>query len=419
MKDLFEEIFIAMRMNKMRTALTGFAIAWGIFMLVVLLACGNGIKHAMEMNFSSMNQNTVRIYPGWRDLPYRGMKKNTRVKFTTAEVEFLRQALPEAEAITMNDGLWGTTLGYGTTQSEVSLFAIEPELTKVNKLNLTGGRFVNHLDMKERRKVIVLHQTTASKLFPTGTEPIGQFVNVTYDSITIPFQVIGLYDALGMERYQSAYVPFTTEQTIFCPEGRINTVDILINGIKDEEGAEAFAEKVRLLLSRRLIFDPADHGAIWIHNRIDQYMQTQNVMSGISMFVWIIGFGMLIAGVVGVGNIMLITVKERTREIGIRKALGATPRSVLSLVLMEALCITTLFGYIGMLTGIGVSELLCRIFPEGAYDPQSPSMFVNPSVDVVTVLLATLVLIVAGLLAGYFPARRAVSIKPIEAMNAK
>ena len=419
MKDLFEEIFMAMRMNKMRTALTGFAIAWGIFMLVVLLACSNGVKNAMQLNFSSMSQNTVRVYGGWRSLPYKGMKKNTWVGLRYGDVEFLRAALPEAEVVTPNDGLWGASVGMGSTQYQVTLYAVKPDFSTLSSIEILSGRFINELDMRDRRKVTVLHRQTAAKIFPAGTDPVGKFVNVTYDSITIPFQVVGLYDMAGMDRYQTAYVPFSTEQTIYRPSGEINAIDILINNIKDEEGAEAFAEKVRGLLSRRLIFDPADQGAIWIHNRIDQYMQTQNVMGGITTFVWIIGFGMLIAGVVGVSNIMLITVKERTREIGIRKAIGATPGSILGLVLMESLCITAMFGYIGMLLGIGVSELLCRIFPEAAYDPSSPSMFVNPSVDIGTVVAATLVLVVAGLLAGYFPARKAVMIKPIEAMNAK
>jgi putative ABC transport system permease protein len=248
---------------------------------------------------------------------------------------------------------------------------------------------------------------------------LGKFVDIQSGELSIPFKIVGIYEILGGERYEVIYMPFDTEQLIFKPGGNINIIDLLLENVDSKDESMVFEEDLRQTLSQHLMFDPADHSAVWIYNRIDQYMETQNIVGGITMFVWIIGIGMLIAGVVGVSNIMLITVKERTHEIGIRKAIGATPGSILGLILLESLCITSMFGYIGMLLGIGVSEALCKIFPAESYNPESPSMFLNPSVDIATVVSATMVLIAAGLLAGYFPARKAVIIRPIEAISAK
>ena len=272
--------------------------------------------------------------------------------------------------------------------------------------------------MREQRKVVVINENTAKNLFLNGESALGKYVQIN----KILFQVVGIYtDMGGGGRNPSVYIPLNTAMAVFIPGKNYRNISFELKDINSEEESEAFTTVLREKLGKKQQFDPQDQNAIWIWDRLSNYLQTQGIFNGIALFVWIIAIGTLIAGVVGISNIMLITVKERTREFGIRKALGATPGSILRMILLESIIITAVFGYIGMVFGIGLTELINmgmeNMSGGAAANSETPTIFKNPTVDLSVVFMATGLLIVAGLIAGYIPAKKAVSIKPIEALR--
>lgn len=416
MLDIFEEIFAALKMNRMRTFLTGFAIAWGIFMLVALLAVGNGFSNAMFANFNYMSQNTVSLYSGRTSMPYGGMQKGRQIRFSMADCEWMREHLEGCVSLVPIFNLWSGSIAYGTLQFDANVTGVNEVYRDLRALEMKCGRFVNVMDMHERRKVVVIDENTARKLFGMEELALGKMVRLTNG---VMFQVVGVTEVEYTDSRPSVFIPLSTANVIYNPSGYVYDVSYLLEGVETLEESKVYEERLRQQLADYYGYDPSDRSAIWIANRIESYEQTKMIFGGISMFIWVIGIGTLIAGIVGVSNIMLITVKERTREFGIRKALGATPNSILGLVVLESLTITLMFGYIGMMMGIGLSELLCVFFPEGGGSSMQLTFLANPTVDLGIVFSATMVLVVAGVFAGYMPARKAVMIKPIEAMNAK
>ena len=280
-----------------------------------------------------------------------------------------------------------------------------------------SGRFINEIDLNERRKVIILHNRTAEVLFDkTRTEPIGQYVNVN----GISFQVVGLYTDDATSADNNGLIPFSTLQTIYGKGDKLHNFIFSTKGLDNEQVNEVFEEDFRKVMASNHRFDSSDRSAIWLWNRFTQYLQSQGAMGILRTAIWVIGIFTLLSGIVGVSNIMLITVKERTREFGIRKALGAKPRSILFLIIVESVVITTFFGYIGMVAGIGVTEWVDASFGNQTMDNGmwSSTVFHDPTVDLKIAIQATLTLIIAGTLAGFFPARKAVRIRPIEALRA-
>ena len=407
-----------MKRNKLRTALTGFAVAWGIFMLIVLLGAGNGLIHAFEQSSSERALNVIRVYPGWTQLPYDGLKEGRFVELDNRDLTETERLFPDEVIETggqVNQG--GITISYGAEYISNTLIGVSPAHIKIEAVKLISGRFVNEIDINERRKVIVLHKNSAETLFKQlHTDPVGQFINVGAFS----FQVVGIYGDMGDQGQRGAYVPFSTLQTIYNKGNKLNYLLFTTRGLNDEESNLDFEGRYRRVLAGIHRFDPDDTGAVWIGNRMRQYIQSQKAMGILTTAIWVIGIFTLLSGIVGVSNIMLITVKERTHEFGIRKALGAKPRSILWLVISESIVITTLFGYIGMVAGIGITELMDSYFGAQTMDAGmfQQTMFTDPTVDLHIALQATVTLIVAGTLAGFFPARKATHILPIEALNA-
>ena len=416
MFDIFEEIFAALKMNRMRTFLTGFAIAWGIFMLVALLAVGNGFSNAMFSNFRYMSQNSVSLYAGRTSMPYGGRQKGRTIRFSMADCEWMRTHLEGCKSLSPIFNLWNGSIAYGTLQFDANITGVNEVYRDLRVLEVKYGRFVNAMDMHERRKAVVIDENTAQKLFGVAELAVGKMVRLTNG---VNFQVVGVTEAEYQDSRPSVFISLATANVIYNPSGWVYDVSYELEGVETLEESEAYDKRLRKQLADYYGYDPADQNAIWISNRVEGYEKSKMIFGGISMFIWVIGIGTLIAGIVGVSNIMLITVKERTREFGIRKALGATPNSILGLVVLESLVITLMFGYIGMMMGIGLSELLCVFFPGGGGSSMQPTFMSNPTVDLGIVVSATMVLVVAGVLAGYMPARNAVKIKPIEAMNAK
>ena len=418
MFDIWQEIYSTIKRNKMRTLLTGFAVAWGIFMLIVLLGAGNGLIHAFEKSASERAMNSIKIFPGWTTKAYDGLKEGRNIQLDNKDLKatatnFTDNVISTGATVRQNN----VNVSFGSEYVNLTLFGVFPDYTAVETVKSAGGRFVNDIDIRERRKTIVLHKKSAEILFgKTKTEPIGQFVNAG----GVAFQVVGLYEDQGDKDSNEAYMPFSTLQTIYNKGDKLNNIIFTTKNMDTEVANKAFEKRYRRQLASNHRFDPSDDSAIWIWNRFTQYLQQQTATSILRTAIWVIGLFKLLSGIVGVSNIMLITVKERTREFGIRKALGAKPSSILWLIIIESVAITTMFGYIGMVAGIGATEWMNASFGTQTMDNGmgSATVFLNPTVDISIAIQATLTLIVAGTLAGFFPARKAVSIRPIEALRA-
>ena len=406
------EIWGTVKKNKLRTFLTGFAVSWGIFLLIILVSVGNGVRNGIASNFSSMSQNIVQVYPGRTSMTYKGMPKGRPIRFTAKDLERLRNEFPEIMLITPRAPASGV-FSYGNQSGQFSAIGVTSDYTKINlSARLTKGRFINELDEMERRKSVVIPVRMEEVLFG-DEDPIGKFINMG----DIVMQVVGVYKQ-GNNDSPPVLGPFSTIQAIFSGDLYIRQINFAARGLNTTEKNEAFERRLRASFARHHQFDAEDRSALYVWNQAAEYITMNGIMNGMILFLWIVGLASLMAGVVGVGNIMLITVKERTREFGIRKALGATPNSIITLVILESLMIMIVFGYIGMLLGIGLTELLNMAMESGGGVSEGPTMFRDPTVNTSIALIATLVMAIAGVIAGYIPARNATKITPVEAMRA-
>lgn len=415
--DIFAEVSTSMSRNKLRIALTGFSIAWDIFMLIILLGAGNGLLNGMMSNFGSSARNVVRLWPGYTTLPYQGLPKWRRIQLDINDIEYLRHRFPKNIGQAMPQITVSTRVSYKKDYTSCQLQGFYPDCLGMLDCRITAGRNINEIDIRERRKVCLLNANTVRILFQNGENPLGRWVNL----YSVPFLVVGIYqDNNPRSNDHTVYAPITTTAAIFKPDGYYSHLRLLVQNLETTEENEAFTEELRAALGNHKGFDKNDRNAVWIWNAYENYVQTMSIFRGLRIFIWIIGLATLIAGIVGISNIMLITVKEHTREFGIRKALGASPRSIVGLVLLESVGITLLFGYIGMLCGIGITQLAKNIteMAGGNGGGNGGTIFLNPTVDMNIILAANGIMILAGIIAGYIPARRAVNIKPVEALAA-
>jgi putative ABC transport system permease protein len=417
--DLWQEIFNTIRTNKLRTFLTGFSVAWGIFMLIILLSAGNGLKNGVASNFAGRATNTVEVWGGRISIPHKGLPMGRRIRLDNKDFEMVTTRVPNADNVGAD--LWkGGTVTFRNDFTSCQARGVYPSMQVINDIDVQpGGRFINAVDMRERRKVALINERLKTVLFKQEN-PIGQYVKI----FGAMFQVVGVYDlnnSWGNDN--TVYVPFSTAQQLFNRGYGVNSVSFTVDGLNTREANEEFNAELRKNFAELHRFDANDLRAVGIHNQMENYLQTMAIFNGISLFLWIIGVGTLTAGVVGVSNIMLITVRERTKEFGIRKALGAPPSSILRLILLESVLITGLFGYIGMALGVGASEVISMALEASAASnvggAENMAILKNPTVDINVALLATLVLMVAGVIAGYFPARKAIRITAVEAMRAE
>ncbi len=412
--NTLEEIIASLKHNKLRTVLTGLSVSWGIFILIVLLGAGNGLKNGVTSNFSDRATNTVQMWSRTSSMPYKGLKSGRSLNFGERQINDIDKDLVAADKETgvIEKQLTVTNASeYGT----YSIKGVNPDYSTIYnlKFDANAGRFINNLDLKSSNKVVIIDKKIEDVLFK-GTTALGKYVKIG----SVMFKVVGVNSKKERWGDGSAYIPFTTAQYIFNPNQKFYQIAMTVKGLETNESNEEFNEKLKSTMSQSLKFDPNDTQALWINNSQRNYIETMQIFAGITLFVSIIGIFTLIAGIVGVSNIMLVSVKERTREIGIRKALGAPPASILRSVIIEAILITTIFGYIGMMVGVGLTEFVNYIMMQSAAAaPEGPSIFKNPTVELSYVLISTGILIVSGVIAGYMPARRAVRIKPIEAMR--
>lgn len=420
--DNLREIWSTIQKNKLRTFLTGFSVSWGIFMLIVLLGAGNGLHNGVMYNFRNMSMNKVYVWNGYTNKPWKGLPSNRLITFKETDFDAIKRFHPEIDlcsaTISHTD-----TLYVNDEYITGSLDGVYPDHAIINYVNInTGnGRFVNDLDMEGKRKVIVLSPRMAEVLF-RDQSPVGQYVKAG----NIMYQVIGVYNDDDKSNNAPAYIPFTTARTLYNKGYGLGSFTFTINGVISEEDNKAFEERFRATMSRLHRFDPEDKNAIGMWNTANNFRMMNNITNGIIFFIWIVGIGTLMAGLVGVSNIMLITVRERTREFGIRKAIGAKPSSILKLVIAESVLVTAVFGYLGMIGGIGLTELInygmemASAGQSGGGNPgEDMTIFRNPTVSLGISLAATALIIIAGVLAGYFPALKAVKINAIEAMRSE
>ena len=414
--NTIQEIFASLKHNKLRTVLTGLSVSWGIFILIVLLGAGNGLKNGVTSNFSERATNSVELWSGTSSLPYKGLKTGRTLQFAEKQLSDIKEDMKEVTGETgvMNKQL---TITYQSEFGSYDVKGVNPNYSTIFNLKFeaNGGRFINELDLKYNNKVIVIDKKIEEVLFK-GKPGLGKYVRVG----DIMFRVIGINSKKQRYGNGEAYIPFTTGQYIYNPDQKFYKIAMSIQGLNTNESNDAFNDKLKNTISQSLSFDPNDTQALYLRNSQRDYIETMKIFAGITLFVSIIGIFTLIAGIVGVSNIMLVSVKERTREIGIRKAIGAPPANILRSIILESIIITTVFGYIGMVFGIGLTELINFIMVQSAAQNPSDtgmSIFKDPTVQLSYVFISTAILIIAGVIAGYMPARRAVRIKPIEAMR--
>ena len=417
MHDIITEIWQTARRNKLRTTLTGFAVAWGIFMIIVLLGAGNGLINAtMKMNGDFLT-NSMEVDGGWTSMPYKGLKEGRDIQLNVKDLEATRTEFTEnIDEVGANYFTSGTA-SYGENYMNIRIAGVHPVHTKIVKEHMLCGRFINDIDLKDRRKVIVLGDNQAKELEPKDYKTLlGKYIKVG----DISFKVVGIYKSRG-EGNGRAYSSYTAIKSIYGADTpSLGSIEFTFKGLTSEDANEAFEKDYRRRLNGMHQIHPEDDRAIWIWNNYAQSQQMEKGIDIIHTFLWVIGLFTLLSGIVGVSNIMLITVKERTHEFGIRKAIGAKPWSILRLIIVESVIITTLFGYVGMLCGVLANEYMDATLGHEVTDlgVEKLTLFVNPTVGLDVCIEATLVMVIAGTIAGLIPAYKASRIRPIEALRA-
>jgi putative ABC transport system permease protein len=403
--DRWQEILEVIRTNKLRSALTGMAVAWGIFMLVILLGAGTGLQNGVAYMFRDDAVNSIWVWPGVTEESYQGLSPGRRITFHNEDYDDIK-ALDSVDHISgrFNPGR-SLIVSYGDESASFDIRAVHPDHLLLEKTLIDEGRYIDDLDIKENRKVAVIGTEVAKQLLK-GQQGIGEYISIA----GIPHRIIGVFrDDGGENELRKIYIPLSTAQLTFSGGTRIDQLLFTV-GDASQEASKQIEDETKRMLASRYKFSVEDKGALRVRNGLEDYERIMGIIHGINIFVWLIGIGTIVAGVVGVSNIMLISVKERTKEIGIRKALGATPWSIVSQIILESLLITGVSGYFGLMAGIGLLEATKTILPPTDY-------FRQPEVDLRVALSAIAVLIISGALAGFFPARQAAKVNPVVALR--
>lgn len=411
-RDNWQEIFATIRKNKLRTFLTMLGVFWGIFMLVIMLGSGNGLRNGILKEFAGTATNSFFVWAQQTTKAYKGMKPNRSFNYTIADAEALKQ-LPELDVVSPlnqlggHEGASNVVRGLKTAACEIQ--ANYPNISCISDIKMSEGRFMNDLDIKEKRKICVIGPRVAELLFKTDEKVIGEYIRIN----GVYFRVVGVTKQTsggneGRQQAQRINIPFSTFQNAFNYGDVVGWFAIKS---KDNIPAEQSEEKVIAMLKERHKIAPEDTKAIGHWNMAVEFNKLSGLFTGIEILVWIVGIGTLLAGVIGISNIMLIVVKERTKEIGVKRALGAVPFQIISQIMLEAVFLTSISGYFGLVIGIGLLEGL------NAAIGDSGEMFTNPTVDLSVALKALTVLILSGAFAGLIPASKAVAIKPVEALR--
>ncbi len=402
--DQWQEIFSTIRKNKLRTFLTGFSVAWGIFMLVILLGSGNGLAKGVMYNFSDA-KNSIWMGGGQTSKAYKGLNAGRRIQLTNKDLELVSDRFKDIDNLSARYGIWGNNvISYKSNYGDFQIQAIHPGHQVTEAIELLEGRLLNKLDIKEYRKVAVIGRAVREQLFKDDN-PVGKYIQVR----GIPFQVIGVFDDIHEGETTRLYIPISLAQKTFVTKNQIGALTFTAGDATVDESSQMI-EEIKMMLARKYNFDPEDTRALWDWNALKDYQQMQALFKGINLFVLIIGIFTIIAGIVGVSNIMLIVVKERTKEIGIRKAIGARPASIIWLILQESILITAIAGYLGLVAGVALLEVITNMMP-------ATDFFRNPGVNFKVAISATVMIVIAGAIAGFIPARKAANIQPVVALH--
>ena len=404
MLDLIREIGQTLRNNKLRTALTGISVAWGIFMLIILLGAARGVTNYFDESMGSNPTNVISIWGGRTSKPYKGYKDGRWIELKEGDAAAIVNDNP-GHVSRVSPFASADTAKIKTSRDAISGFeAVFPDAIRTKKLTMKYGRFINDLDISEARRVMVLADNQATLLFGNDADALGK----TVSSMGLAWTVVGIYS----HRWnRSTYAPYTTYKAVTGNNDYAYQLDATVEGLTDEASGDAVEEAIRASLAAQHNFAPDDANAIWTWNRFNDYLRGQRGNNILRLAVWIIGLLTLLTGIVGVSNIMFVSVRERTHEIGIRRAIGAKPRSIVLQVITESIAVTGLFGYIGVFLGIVVLQFIHHFVGD------STEGFRNPTVDLSMALQVTVALIVAGAIAGLFPAIKATKVKPVEALR--
>lgn len=419
MRELIKEIWSTSKRNKLRTSLTGFAVAWGIFMLIFLLGAGNGLINAQLQQSTRFLANSMRVFPGETSKAYKGLKEGRSITLNDKDILISNKTYGQyVDDVGGRLEQYNVNINYGDNYvASQSLVGVAPTHPKIDKTELIAGRFINEIDMKEQRKNVVLSRSQAKELCKDYRSLVGKNVKIS----NLNFQVVGIYKDDESRNNTEAFIAYSTIKTIYAKGDDAGSLEFTIKNLKTREDNQQFEKNYRASINNNHQAAPDDERTIWLWNR---YMDNIQMNQGIAIMqtaLWIVGLFTLLSGIVGVSNIMLITVKERTREFGVRKAIGAKPWSILKLIITESIIITSFFGYIGMVCGVAANEIMDATIGHTTVDTGlfKAAMFVNPTVGIGTCIGATITIVIAGTIAGLIPAIKAARIRPIEALRAE
>lgn len=417
--SLLSEVWSTSKRNKLRTSLTGFAVAWGIFMLIFLLGAGNGLINAQLQQSTRFLANSMRVFPGETSKAYKGLKEGRSITLNDKDILISNKTYGQyVDDVGGRLEQYNVNINYGDNYvASQSLVGVAPTHPKIDKTELIAGRFINEIDMKEQRKNVVLSRSQAKELCKDYRSLVGKNVKIS----NLNFQVVGIYKDDESRNNTEAFIAYSTIKTIYAKGDDAGSLEFTIKNLKTREDNKQFEKNYRASINNNHQAAPDDERTIWLWNR---YMDNIQMNQGIAIMqtaLWIVGLFTLLSGIVGVSNIMLITVKERTREFGVRKAIGAKPWSILKLIITESIIITSFFGYIGMVCGVAANEIMDATIGHTTIDTGlfKAAMFVNPTVGLGTCIGATITIVIAGTIAGLIPAIKAARIRPIEALRAE
>lgn len=419
MRELIKEISSTSKRNKLRTSLTGFAVAWGIFMLIFLLGAGNGLINAQLQQSTRFLANSMRVFPGETSKAYKGLKEGRSITLNDKDILISNKTYGQyVDDVGGRLEQYNVNINYGDNYvASQSLVGVAPTHPKIDKTELIAGRFINEIDMKEQRKNVVLSRSQAKELSKDYRSLVGKNVKIS----NLNFQVVGIYKDDESRNNTEAFIAYSTIKTIYAKGDDAGSLEFTIKNLKTKEDNKQFEKNYRASINNNHQAAPDDERTIWLWNRYVDNIQMNQGIAIMQTALWIVGLFTLLSGIVGVSNIMLITVKERTREFGVRKAIGAKPWSILKLIITESIIITSFFGYIGMVCGVAANEIMDATIGHTTVDTGlfKAAMFVNPTVGIGTCIGATITIVIAGTIAGLIPAIKAARIRPIEALRAE
>ena len=414
--DGIHEIWQTITRNKTRSLLTAFGVFWGIFLLVILSSTGNGFENGLMKQVEGVTPNTGFFFAGTTSEPYKGYQKGRKWTMQMADLEAIREAFPCVKAISPEASIWSNeekNVIYGSRGSSFSVKGVMPEYNEIQRSKIIKGRYINDTDIASNRKVCLLGMKVFETMFEKGEDPIGKMVKVN----GIYFQVVGVVRSytenvnINGTIDESVILPFTTMQQVYAQGDKIYFFAFVAD---DDTPISSIEDDLKLLIKERHDIAPTDDDAINSFNLSELFKAFKGLFFGIHVLIWIVGLGTLLSGIIGVSNIMLVTVKERTREIGVRRAIGAKPKNIIGQVLSESLLLTVLAGLVGLCLGVAIMAIVAMVTSNL---PSDNMMFQDPNMGFKAAVAATVIIIISGLLAGVLPAWRAIQIKAIDAIR--